>query len=175
MHLREHGCALHAYVLMKSALVDSERYVLACYRYIELNPVSCRHGRHRRRLPLEQLPHQCVGTARSAHPAARVFPETGSRRPRTSRGLSATDRCGPLATEGEALGEHTRQQKPWGRSLSAPHRSADKALGRGQTPRPPSPITREMNLTLFHRPRATAITPRYAICSQHSLRLERQH
>jgi putative transposase len=30
----------------KSSLVDSERYVLACYRYIELNPVRARMVRH---------------------------------------------------------------------------------------------------------------------------------
>jgi putative transposase len=36
----------------KSALVDSERYVLACYRYIELNPRTRRDGGHCPRLPL---------------------------------------------------------------------------------------------------------------------------
>ena len=28
----------------KSCLVQSDRYLLACYRYIELNPVRARHG-----------------------------------------------------------------------------------------------------------------------------------
>jgi putative transposase len=45
-----YGCSIHAYVLMTnhvhllltpaiSSIVDSASYLLACYRYIELNPV----------------------------------------------------------------------------------------------------------------------------------------
>jgi putative transposase len=33
------GCAVHAYCLMSNHVHLSDSYVLACYRYIELNPV----------------------------------------------------------------------------------------------------------------------------------------
>jgi putative transposase len=39
-----------------ASLVQGDRYLLTCYRYIELNPRSCQHHAGSGRLPLEQLP-----------------------------------------------------------------------------------------------------------------------
>jgi putative transposase len=97
----------------KSALVDSERYVLACYRYIELNPVragmvaaavdyswSSFHanamGRHEARIE----PHAAF---------QQLGPDDDARRDAYRQLVEA----GLPLPEAQALSEHTRQQKPW--------------------------------------------------------------
>ncbi|WP_101926536.1 MULTISPECIES: transposase [Luteimonas] len=98
----------------KSALVDSDAYVLACYRYIELNPVRaamCRvpgdyawssyHanalGRHEPRL--------------RPHAAWTALGTTDATRQQSYRELVAAGIPDDLR---DALALHTRQQKPWG-------------------------------------------------------------
>ncbi|WP_229792397.1 transposase [Cognatilysobacter bugurensis] len=98
----------------RSALVDSEEYVLACYRYIELNPV-------RAAMTLEPGDYRWSSYACNAAGVhdARVTPHEAYRR------LGAVDRerlatyaalvAGGIAMEqAHDLAVHTQQQKPWG-------------------------------------------------------------
>lgn len=45
----------------KSSLVDAERYLLSCYRYIELNPVRARMVSHPADYPWSSYPHHADG------------------------------------------------------------------------------------------------------------------
>ncbi|MFC0679542.1 transposase [Lysobacter korlensis] len=98
----------------KSALVDSDEYVLACYRYIELNPV-------RAAMVLQPSEYVWSSYARNAlgmHDV-RITPHDAYRR------LSAVDRdrhaaYAALVAKGidteqaHDIALHTQQQKPWG-------------------------------------------------------------
>jgi putative transposase len=98
----------------KSALVDSDEYVLACYRYIELNPVraamaaqpgdyrwssyACNvHGRHDARI--------------TPHGAYRASGATEADRRAAYADLVAS---GVDIEQAHDLAMHTQQQKPWG-------------------------------------------------------------
>lgn len=98
----------------KSALVDSEHYVLACYRYIELNPV--RAGMVASAGDYRWTSYHANALGR---PEARIRPHAAYER------LGVDDNArrdtyrklveaGLTHTEASSLGEHTRQQKPWG-------------------------------------------------------------
>ena len=98
----------------KAALVDSERYVLACYRYIELNPVRAAmtadpgdyrwssHARNARGI------HE---TRISPHPTYLRLGADDASRQEAYRCLFAT---GDDPSETNALRLHTQQQKAWG-------------------------------------------------------------
>ena len=98
----------------KSALVDSERYVLACYRYIELNPVRAgmvaaaidhrwsSHGRNARGLHDPRI---------TPHPAYAALGTTDAERRVAYQCLFDT---GLAASHADALRLATRQQKTWG-------------------------------------------------------------
>lgn len=98
----------------KSALVDSEAYVLRCYRYIELNPV---------RAAMVSAPgdYRWSSFGRNAHgshdpriTSHSTYQQLGSdddSRQRAYRELF----CDSLASQDlEAVRLHTRQQKAWG-------------------------------------------------------------
>lgn len=98
----------------KSALVDDESYVLACYRYIELNPV-------RAAMVAGPAEYRWSSHARNAHGARdpRITPHASylalgrdpATRQVTYRGLFGT---APPCAEADSLRLHTQQQKPWG-------------------------------------------------------------
>jgi len=98
----------------KAALVDSERYVLACYHYIELNPVragkvrqvsdyrwSSYHANALGRTETRLRPHPTY-LSLGTHPDER----RAAYRDLVDAGLPPHD--------AEALTLHTHQQKPWG-------------------------------------------------------------
>ena len=97
----------------KSALVDSEHYALACYRYIELNPV-------RAGIVTSPWEYRWSGHARNAHGThePRITPHAAY----LSLGADDATRLDAyrrLFTEIDthdidALRLHTQQQKPWG-------------------------------------------------------------
>ena len=98
----------------KSALVDSDRYLLTCYRYIELNPVRARMVPH----PRDYRWSSHLANAEGAHDPC-IFPhaayltlgKTGEERMAAYRTLFDT-----AVDEGqiEELRIHTQQQKAWG-------------------------------------------------------------
>jgi putative transposase len=98
----------------KSALVDSERYVLACYRYIELNPV-------RAGMPATALDYRWSSHAHNAHgvdeprikphPAYTALSATGAERNSAYQRLFDE---GLSDMETDALRLATNQQKTWG-------------------------------------------------------------
>ena len=45
----------------KSSLVDSEQYLLRCYRYIEMNPVRAGMVNHPGQYPWSSFPHNAMG------------------------------------------------------------------------------------------------------------------
>lgn len=98
----------------KSALVDSEDYLLRCYRYIELNPV--RAGMVTDPLDYRWSSHACnaYGTHEpriTPHPAYLALDPEPSVRQQTYRHLFADS----LETQdADGLRIHTRQQKAWG-------------------------------------------------------------
>lgn len=97
----------------KSALVDSEHYALACYRYIELNPV-------RAGIVASPREYRWSSHVRNAHGAhePRITPHAAylslgaddlTRLDAYRRLFASTD-----AHDIDALRLHTQQQKPWG-------------------------------------------------------------
>ena len=97
----------------KSALVDSEHYALACYRYIELNPV-------RAGIVTSPREYRWSSHARNAHGThePRITPHAAylslgaddlTRLDAHRRLFASTD-----AHDIDALPLHTQQQKPWG-------------------------------------------------------------
>ncbi len=98
----------------KSVLVDSEHYVLTCYRYIELNPVRAamvdspaayRWSSHGRNASGEDDPRI------TPHPAYTALGVTAPERERAYRALFAET---VSASEMTDLRMHTQQQKAWG-------------------------------------------------------------
>jgi putative transposase len=98
----------------KSALVDSERYVLTCYRYIELNPVRAamvgspidyRWSSHARNAHGSHEPHI------TPHPAYLQLGSDDTSRQRAYRDLFTDDLA---AKDLEGVRLHTHQQKAWG-------------------------------------------------------------
>lgn len=97
----------------KSALVDSERYTLACYRYIELNPV-------RAGIVTTPEAYRWSSHARNAHGAhePRITPHAAylALGQNDDAQLDAYRRLfADIGTHDiDALRLHTQQQKPWG-------------------------------------------------------------
>lgn len=97
----------------KSALVDSAAYVLACYRYIELNPVRagmCAHAAGYR-----WSSHACNALGEpepriTPHPSYLALGATPADRQTAYRALFQSAKPDHDA----ALRLHTQQQKPWG-------------------------------------------------------------
>ncbi len=98
----------------KSALVDSDAYVLACYRYIELNPVRAAMcgapGEH----PWSSYHANALGRhdpRLRPHASWTALGTTDETRRTSYRELIAAGISDELR---DALSLHTRQQKPWG-------------------------------------------------------------
>lgn len=98
----------------KSALVDSERYVLACYRYIEHNPVRAamvtapgdyRWSSH------DHNAHGVHDPRITPHPAYLALAHDHVARQAAYRRLFEAV---PPPEVAEGLRLHTQQQKPWG-------------------------------------------------------------
>ena len=118
----------------KSALVDSDAYVLACYRYIELNPVRAGMVQSPCRYPWSSYHANACGRGEARirpHAAWRALGDTEDARRHAYRELVA---LGISDEQRTALSLHTRQQKPWG---SERFRQQIEALtGRALTVRP---------------------------------------
>lgn len=98
----------------KSSLVDSERYCLICYRYIELNPVRANIVLH----PADYRWSSYAANARgmadpllTPHPQWRALGPDQGRRCRAYRELFA---CGPQRSELEAIRRSNRKGLPLG-------------------------------------------------------------
>lgn len=100
----------------KSGLVQSERYLLCCYRYIELNPV--RAGLVDDPARYEWSSYRCNGLGEpdeliTSHPAFDELGDSSSERQHCYRAFVAQ---GLPADEGAAIRTHARQ----GRALGSP-------------------------------------------------------
>lgn len=98
----------------KSALVDSESYVLACYRYIELNPVRARMVASPADYPWSSYPHNalgCVDARITPHPSFTQLGTSDAARHQTYQALVA---AGLTPGDADALRMHTQQQRAWG-------------------------------------------------------------
>lgn len=97
----------------KSALVDSERYALACYRYIELNPV---------RAGIVTCPREYRWSSHARNAYGTHEPRITPHAAYLSLGTDDVTRldayrrlfAGMDAHDIDALRLHTQQQKPWG-------------------------------------------------------------
>lgn len=99
----------------KACLVDSEHYVVACYRYIELNPVRARmiddSARYRWSSCAANL-GQCPHSQLTPHPAWLALGTTDARRTAAYRCL--LDEAIPEDTLAE-IRRYLQQQRAWGR------------------------------------------------------------
>ncbi|MDI1253013.1 hypothetical protein [Thermomonas sp.] len=98
----------------KSALVDSERYVLACYRYIELNPI--RAGMVATALDYRWSSHACnangVHDPRiNPHPTYRALGATDAEQPEQQKTYQHLFDEGLSDNDANALRLATNQQK----------------------------------------------------------------
>jgi putative transposase len=120
----------------KAALVDNDRYVLACYRYIELNPV--RAGMSERPADYRWSRHACNAIADN-DPAVtphadylRLGNDTRSRLAAYRELFEGDDR-----TNMDQLRQHTRQKNIWGsvrfrREIEALTQQATQVRPRGR-------------------------------------------
>ena len=99
----------------KACLVDSERYVLACYRYIELNPVRARMvddpAKYRWSSCAANLglrPHSTL----DPHPAWLALGATATERSDRYRALLADSLPADMLAE---IRQYLQQQRAWGR------------------------------------------------------------
>ncbi len=98
----------------KSALVDSDRYVLACYRYIELNPVRAAMVSSPADYPWSSHARNANGAHEpriTPHPAYFRLASSEATRQIAYRELFAE---GGSSAEDADLRLHTQQQKAWG-------------------------------------------------------------
>jgi putative transposase len=98
----------------KSALVDSERYVLACYRYIELKPVRTGMAATAIDYRWSSHAHNANGVDEpriKPHPAYIALDATGAERNSANQRLFDE---GLSDLETDALRLATNQQKTWG-------------------------------------------------------------
>lgn len=118
-----------------SSLVDTERYLLACYRYIELNPVRAALVDEPREYPWSSFQANALGSPDpvvTPHPEYLALGETGERR------LAAYLSLFDVALEPEHVEEirlHLRQQKALGSTRF--QRRVETMLGRPVEWRPP--------------------------------------
>ena len=98
----------------KSALVDSERYALACYRYIELNPVRAGMAATARDYRWSSHGHNACGVHDpriNPHPAYSALGTTELERQQAYQRLFDD---GLADSDANALRQATNQQKTWG-------------------------------------------------------------
>ena len=98
----------------KSALVDSDAYVLACYRYIELNPVRAAMCSAPDEYPWSSYHANALGRHEPRlrpHASWAALGTTDETRRASYRELIAAGISDELR---DALALHTSQQKPWG-------------------------------------------------------------
>lgn len=72
----------------KSSVIDSERSLLSCCRYIEFNPVRAGILAAPSDYPLLKLWRSCVRSPGRSSPRAPLLPRLGQGRPSTARGVS---------------------------------------------------------------------------------------
>lgn len=98
----------------KSALVDSERYVLACYRYIELNPVRAGMVSTPRGYRWSSYRDNALGLSDALIQPHAAYRQLGADAHARRAAYRQLVDVGLPAGDAEALALHTRQQKPWG-------------------------------------------------------------
>ena len=114
----------------KAALVDTDRYLLTCYRYIELNPVRAHMTDDPADYPWSSYPQQRAGAAHATHHPAQAIHAAGhhtcrttSRLPRLRSGTRGRETPRRSSTAYPATARMGKQ------TLSAADRSADPAVG----------------------------------------------
>ena len=73
----------------KSTLVDSEQYLLTCYRYIELNPVRAQMVEHPSEYPWSSYQHNAVGREDALITAHYKYEELGGSEEKRQQGYRA--------------------------------------------------------------------------------------
>jgi putative transposase len=98
----------------KSALVDSDRYVLACYRYIELNPVRAAMVARPADYPWSSYACNAEGKHEARIQPHRAWLDLGPDDASRRAAYRELVLLGVSEEEANDLALHTRQQKPWG-------------------------------------------------------------
>ncbi|GAB2508917.1 transposase [Lysobacter humi (ex Lee et al. 2017)] len=117
-----------------SALVDSERYVLACHRYIELNPVRAAIVTQPADYPWSSYACNAEGKHESRIRPHRAWLELGPDDDSRRTAYRELVRLGVSDEEANDLALHTRQQEPWGRERF--RREIEALTGRATEVRP---------------------------------------
>jgi putative transposase len=128
----------------KAALVDSERYVMACYRYIELNPVRARMTMDPADYPWSSHGHNAMGQHHpmiTAHPEYTGLGSTPAARQAAYRALLSEHLDEQQLVD---LRLHTQQQRAWGsdrfrQQIEALTQRAAGVRPRGRPHKPPEP------------------------------------
>lgn len=118
----------------RSSLVDTDQYLLACQRYIELNPVRAGIVASPLAYPWSSHRHYATGEPNpllSAHPTFMALGADDQRRRAHYTGLVA---AGIAASELEAVRQHLRKGRPLGSARF--QQQVEALLGRRTTPRP---------------------------------------
>src|SRR5437773_8492081 len=56
----------------KACLIDTDAYLLSCYRYIELNPIRAKMAQYPGGISVVELSHACLRRAQQSHYQARL-------------------------------------------------------------------------------------------------------
>ncbi|ALN60913.1 transposase [Lysobacter antibioticus] len=97
----------------KSALIDSASYALACYRYIELNPVRAGMIAEPADYPWSSYRHNALGVFDPIRPHAE-FLKLGASDAERRRAYRVLVADGLGQEDIDALRRHTQQQRAWG-------------------------------------------------------------
>ncbi len=129
----------------KASLVDSERYLVACHRYIELNPVRARMVTLPGDYPWSSYGYYAEGRGDpllTPHDAFEALGQTQARRQAAHRRLVAE---GVPRDELESIRLYTARQRAWGsRAFQAQVEAATgRRAGLGRPGRPPRPTADE--------------------------------
>lgn len=116
----------------RSTLIDTERYLLACYRYVELNPVRAGMVRHPGDYPWSSFAHHAFERRDPLIDDHDVFQHLGSNP--SDRGMRYRALCQETLDDKslQAIRSHTLQGYVLGSKRFA--RQVESALGRRATP-----------------------------------------
>lgn len=118
----------------KATLIDSDRYLFTCMRYVELNPVRAKMVRHPKNYPWSSYHHNALGkpdTLITPHWLYLVLGKDDASRQTAYRGLFK-DRLSQLETE--SIRDATN--KAWVLGEEKFKRKVEKISGRRATPKP---------------------------------------
>jgi hypothetical protein len=126
----------------KAALVDTDRYLLTCYRYIELNPVRAHMTQDPADYPWSSYHHNAMGQPTpliTPHQQYMLLATTPAARQTVYRALVHEH---VEEKQLDDLRQHTQQQRAWGserfqQQIEALTQRSVSVRPRGRPPKPP--------------------------------------